>query len=148
MVVTHVHVSGWAHQDIRPDHVLVQAHGAVSLIDFGQARPLTAAGVRHNLQALGAIVMWLAASPILARDPAVLVPGARNNDRLLGLLTADPQGAAAFGRDPLIAVATRCRAGELDAAGLEQAIADIELPTSDLGRWLSTILDALPETVS
>ena len=88
-----LHASGWAHGDLHPGNVLVDAHGRLSIVDFelaaaagssvpvglgcpGFARPRRGrdepTGVDDDHYALGALALWLflPIAIVLAFDPA------------------------------------------------------------------------------
>lgn len=54
-----MHRQGFVHGDVRPENVLVDAHGRVTLIDFGAVRPIASPGPPAGNEQFGAPEQWL-----------------------------------------------------------------------------------------
>ena len=116
----HIHAAGVLHRDIKPQNVLIDAHGHARLTDFGIAQPRDAASLTRTGQVIGTEAYI--APEVKAGEPA----SERSDLYALGVLLADiaREGAGA----PLWALIDRLReqAPEARPASAGDALAELE----------------------
>ena len=118
--LAHIHAAGVLHRDIKPQNVLIDAHGHARLTDFGIAQPRDAASLTRTGQVIGTEAYI--APEVKAGEPA----SERSDLYALGVLLADiaREGAGA----PLWALIDRLReqAPEARPESAGDALAELE----------------------
>jgi uncharacterized membrane protein YgcG len=118
--LAHIHAAGVLHRDIKPQNVLIDAHGHARLTDFGIAQPRDAASLTRTGQVVGTEAYI--APEVKAGEPA----SERSDLYALGVLLADiaREGAGA----PLWALTDRLReqAPEARPKSAADALAELE----------------------
>jgi hypothetical protein len=138
--LAHIHAAGVLHRDIKPQNVLIDAHGHARLTDFGIAQPRDAASLTRTGQVVGTEAYI--APEVKAGEPA----SERSDLYALGVLLADiaRDGAGA----PLWALTDRLReqAPEARPTSAGEALAELERAASPLSGEMTQPFHVTEET--